>query len=638
MGKKKSFINKKQSVTYNLVYGATEDTDDAPERVLVDAHKGVGIGRVDPEAAAAAAQSAAASGRRYPPNHPLAWLEDEASSGPMSEERRRLNLEFGFPDDGYDYLKHTRTGGAKGPRGALVGPAAVAADGEAGPGPSGSGEAARVDDEPALTGPSVFVPAARLVAPTPDVRTFDASKLWVPKKIEDEDEATQMLGGVTAFTRETGAVRRQAREDINELERLMEQFEDVSDVGDEEGIGDLEEDFVLEATQVLPEEREAAAARHAGWEDGDGESEDEFDEVSSAEAEAFEDADEDGEGDGASGLPWAGLRGSRGGPGSMGGSMGGRLPRVPDCPQGPGSIASTYWRPERTDRKEALTIIDERFEQLALEYDDDDIGDLEEQAGQIAGTVSDPTAAFSHILDDFLSKHGASQGAQESRVQFLQRMANGGEGKNPDKAMATASVVVEDRVEAAAAVAKAKELLALYEEQPETARKQQDEVALYDERPRERWDCESVLSKLTNTDNHPGRIGAPPKARSRATSHAGSTAAGAGPGIIKLSDQGIPLGYAPVVVRQPRDQQQGGAAAPAAPAAAPTTPPGPVASTRRKGESAEDKKARKTAVKEAKRESRVAKKELKQAFKEQSTLQQARVASGGVGVSTIPMA
>jgi hypothetical protein len=34
---------------------------------------------------------------RYPPGHPLAWLEDEAASAPLSEERRRELIELGFP-------------------------------------------------------------------------------------------------------------------------------------------------------------------------------------------------------------------------------------------------------------------------------------------------------------------------------------------------------------------------------------------------------------------------------------------------------------------------------------------------------------------------------------------------------------
>ncbi len=62
---KKKFIDKKNAVTYSLVYRSTEDVDDVPERVLVEAEKGVGPGRVDAEVAAAAAAREAASGRRW---------------------------------------------------------------------------------------------------------------------------------------------------------------------------------------------------------------------------------------------------------------------------------------------------------------------------------------------------------------------------------------------------------------------------------------------------------------------------------------------------------------------------------------------------------------------------------------------
>ncbi len=48
-------------------------------------------------------------------------------------------------------------------------------------------------------------------------------------------------------------------------------------------------------------------------------------------------------------------------PGSAAGRPGGK--------GGEGSIASTYWRPEREDRKEGLQGIDEQFEQVALQYD-----------------------------------------------------------------------------------------------------------------------------------------------------------------------------------------------------------------------------------------------------------------------------
>ncbi len=59
MGKKKSFIDKRSAVTYSLIYRSTEDADAEPERVLVEADKGVGIGKPDLEVAAHAA-----SGRR----------------------------------------------------------------------------------------------------------------------------------------------------------------------------------------------------------------------------------------------------------------------------------------------------------------------------------------------------------------------------------------------------------------------------------------------------------------------------------------------------------------------------------------------------------------------------------------------
>lgn len=69
MGKKKSFIDKKKAVTYNLIYRSTEDADAAPERVLVETDKGVGIGRPDIDAAAERHAAHEASGRRY-----TAWL------------------------------------------------------------------------------------------------------------------------------------------------------------------------------------------------------------------------------------------------------------------------------------------------------------------------------------------------------------------------------------------------------------------------------------------------------------------------------------------------------------------------------------------------------------------------------------
>jgi hypothetical protein len=86
MGRRKPFVDKKTSHTYNLIFRPTEEDAQQPERVLVDAQRGIGIGRPDAAAAnvsapAAAEESAAAGGeRRYPPGHPLAWLEDDSAA------------------------------------------------------------------------------------------------------------------------------------------------------------------------------------------------------------------------------------------------------------------------------------------------------------------------------------------------------------------------------------------------------------------------------------------------------------------------------------------------------------------------------------------------------------------------------
>lgn len=81
---------------------------------------------------------------RYPPGHPLAWLEEAGDSEgeELPEERRRELLQLGFPDDGYDYLRHMRTLGRGGA--SLEGLAGSQPAGEASAGkPGGRGRVRR---------------------------------------------------------------------------------------------------------------------------------------------------------------------------------------------------------------------------------------------------------------------------------------------------------------------------------------------------------------------------------------------------------------------------------------------------------------------------------------------------------------
>ena len=152
------------------------------------------------------------------------------------------------------------------------------------------------------------------------------------------------------------------KRELEDLAALMMELEEAEEVGDAEGEGDLLDDFVLVATQAGEEEEgeeeggelggagaaAAAAAAAAGGLAAGGVSTSGDDSASvSSLGESFASSDEvDTDDDGGSG----GAAGSRGQANEAGSKP----------PPRPGSIASTYWREERHDRKNLLTVIDEK--------------------------------------------------------------------------------------------------------------------------------------------------------------------------------------------------------------------------------------------------------------------------------------
>ena len=100
MGKSKAFIDRKQAASYNLVYRNAEAGQETSDRQWIESSKGVGVGRPDSEAV-----QQHADGKQQLPYIPR-WFQDEVDD--ISEDRRKELIELGFPDDGYDYLKHLR--------------------------------------------------------------------------------------------------------------------------------------------------------------------------------------------------------------------------------------------------------------------------------------------------------------------------------------------------------------------------------------------------------------------------------------------------------------------------------------------------------------------------------------------------
>ena len=97
MGKAKAFIDRKQAESYSLVYRNAEAGAETSDRQWIESSKGVGVGRPDADAV----QDQGGPARQTP-----WWFQDEVDD--ISEERRKELIELGFPDDGYDYLKHLR--------------------------------------------------------------------------------------------------------------------------------------------------------------------------------------------------------------------------------------------------------------------------------------------------------------------------------------------------------------------------------------------------------------------------------------------------------------------------------------------------------------------------------------------------
>ncbi|KAL3156668.1 Protein ltv1 [Trebouxia sp. C0009 RCD-2024] len=525
MGKSKAFIDRKQAASYNLVYRNADAGQETSDRQWIESSKGVGVGRPDSEAVQQQANE-----KPQMPYIPR-WFQDEVDD--ISEDRRKELIELGFPDDGYDYLKHLR----------------VLGKGQA----SLEGPEGRPDFD---AGPSTFVAALKTEKPEEDRKAFDARQLVLHQAAKDAVEAAQSAGGVSAFSKELNKLHKPTQADIHELEHLISQYQQIED--DEQG--DLLDDFVLSATLAPPVVQsstaagpieEADRASGAASDDSDDES------YASSSEPLFEDIS------------------------SRLGSQAGAASKL-------GSFASTYWRPERQDRKENLSVIDERFEAMALEYDSDDIGELDDDAED---TIQGPATVeqFDDLLTEFLEDHPTQDHNHEAGYAY-------------DAAGGSVAGGAVDR----AAVAKTLELARIAEEEEEEAARKPSTTGsrTVEEAPQQCWDCESVLSLRSNLDNHPGTISEQSNRRYRPAS-----------GKIKLAAKtGLPINSSENHRSLDFDSYS-------------RTTSASAAQPRLKGESTDEKKQRKTAVKEAKREARCAKKELKIMFKEEAAKQHKRMAA-----------
>ena len=723
MGRKKAFIDKKNAVTYALMARpeGEEDGDDAVD----PAARGAQVwmrkddnhhvrdalaeasgddGSVFNDAFETGTMYSGATGMTgyssmsnvtfiMGPNGPVPRRER------LSREKRRELRELGFdPNDGYDYTRHLRRVGEGG--GVMFVPTRKDhVKGVRDPLVSAGGSGKRgVDEEQVFLREDVERDGAAAVAIGDERRRAEEEEeeRWTHERVKAVTDvkvyaAKDDTVANAVVARKTSAPR--AGVAATELEEMIEKMEEFELAGDEDlpdlredfddgGLGDLQDDFILQAMMGGGEDGEGDGE---GGESGaavpheqrqfppirlrydDAEVENQLATVEEAvEEEALEEEEAQVGGGG-----WIGGGGGFGYAGSDAGTD--------------RDLDEDDWIRAREDLGADARDVDEQFEAMARGYDSDEIGELDEDDPRIFGHAE--LDRFGHVMDEFVKEHAKEQyrtaadvlegGANADEMDAAERDRDffddddrRGVGGGPH-----APRVTEDDVDdafgsmiatrrraglplpehlakemtlgdasgsggASDEVARRFEM----EEDGPAAAPDGAEIAYLRTKQRESWDCETIVSTYSNLENHPSLIDEPhggsrrkkKKGRGGGDEDVGATE---GAAVIRLSQSnGLPVDY----VQSRRGRGRGGSLLTAAnlAAVAEAHDEGDAnvedddawegsggedddmedgeawrSNIRRRGESAEEKRARKAAVKQGRRDARAAKKGLKTTFK-----------------------
>ncbi|KAG5186684.1 hypothetical protein JKP88DRAFT_353912 [Tribonema minus] len=175
---------------------------------------------------------------------------------------------------------------------------------------------------------------------------------------------------------------------------------------------------------------------------------------------------------------------------------------------------------------------------------------------------------------------------------------------------------------AAAAAAPRRRLAALDEEEEEAYVPIDETFDYFKKAPEERWDCETVLSTYSNLDNHPTVLSAAAAkgARRRAGGGSASSVAASEPlhpaPIVLSRKTGLPVGVLNDARRQRAEHRDGGGSSSGDSDGDDGAPRVNRGEARARGETAEEKKARKARIKEERRLKRGEKAAIKAVFRE----------------------
>lgn len=615
----------------------------------------------------------------------------------LSREKRRELRELGFdPNDGYDYTRHLRRIGEGG--GVMFVPTRKDhVKGVRDPLVSAGGSGKRgADDEQVFLREDVERDGAAAVAIGDERRRAEEEEeeRWTHERVKAvTDEKVYVAKDDTVanavVARKTSAPRAGvAATELQQMIAKMEEFElagdddlpDLREEFDDGGLGDLQDDFILQAMMggggddddesggAVPHEQRQFPPIRLRYDDAEVE-----DQLATVEEAVEEEALEEEEARvGAGG--WFGGGGGFGYAGSDAGTD--------------RDLDEDDWVRERDDLGADARDVDERFEAMARGYDSDEIGELDEDDPRIFGHAE--LDRFGHVMDEFVKEHAKEQyrtaadvlegGANADEMDAAERDRDFFDDDGDERGGGPrAPRVTEDDVEdafgsmiatrrraglplpehlvkemtlgdapgsggASDEVARRFEM----EEDGPAAAPDGSEIAYLETKPRDNWDCETIVSTYSNLENHPSLIDEPHggSRRKKKKGRGGAGGEGAedggateGAAVIRLSESnGLPVDY----VQSRRGRGRGGSLLTAAnlAAVAEAHEEGDAdfdddnacegsggeddemedgeawrSNIRRKGETPEEKRARKAAVKQGRRDARAAKKGLKTTFK-----------------------
>lgn len=279
---------------------------------------------------------------------------------------------------------------------------------------------------------------------------------------------------------------------------------------------------------------------------------------------------------------------------------------------------------------EQQRILCQKFEEALLEYDSDDVGDLDEECEDIVGSRPlEGDAQLEAALNEFLTEkeddvliEGTKKDDNKKRTGGSgfsalvdKRMVHASElDKDVDPSKTLLVNMEESKRQMQADLADADAILANPEMDLPPEEILIDGKSYFSQTSRNQWDCESILSTYSNLDNNPVVIGKSKRRKGKKKKNFAddeSRIPEDEPVQIKLSNKtGLPLGVFDKYQQNPEDDHYGYGETD-------TFLSVNKGEARNKAETKMDKKIRKMTVKEERKICRMQKKMMKEAFKEE---------------------